>query len=110
MTTTIFDRKAYQQQYYLDNKETVLDKVKIKRRMYRRIISELKMFPCMDCGVSYPSYVMDFDHRPGVDKKFVMADLNKVSSVSKLLEEIDKCDVVCSNCHRVRTHIRKEDI
>jgi hypothetical protein len=108
---TTFDRKAYLQQYYLDNKEDVQDRVKIKRRLYRRIIWEIKSFsPCMDCGVQYPPYVMDFDHRPGVDKKFVMADVTKISSVTKLLEEIDKCDVVCSNCHRERTWSRKEEL
>lgn len=45
---------------------------------------------------------MDFDHRE--DKKFNIAQLSKIASVEKLKEEIAKCDVVCANCHRIRTH------
>jgi L-lysine 2,3-aminomutase len=58
----------------------------------------------MDCGVSYPYYVMDFDHRDPAKKKDGVATLVKKGNVKRLLEEIDKCDVVCSNCHRERTH------
>jgi len=48
---------------------------------------------------------MDFDHRDGRLKKF---GLNSVHRVTKqaILREIAKCDVVCSNCHRERTHRR----
>jgi hypothetical protein len=53
---------------------------------------------------------MDFDHREGEEKLFaVSAGGNKVRlSQSQLLAEIAKCDVVCANCHRERTHRRKQ--
>lgn len=101
-----FDKKTYQQQYYQDRKEEFNDRVKARRRLLLRISDELKLAPCMDCGVQYPSYVMDFDHRPGVDKKFNISDFRSVSSVKVFLEEIDKCDLVCANCHRIRTFTR----
>lgn len=105
-----FDKKAYQQQYYLDNKDDYQGRIKLKRRVYRKILIEIKSFtPCMDCGEQYPYYVMDFDHRPGVDKKFELADSKNISSALRLMEEVDKCDVVCSNCHRIRTHSRLYD-
>lgn len=50
---------------------------------------------------------MDYDHREGTDKKFNVAHASKAGSVVRLLEEIAKCDIVCSNCHRERTHQRK---
>jgi lysyl-tRNA synthetase class I len=62
--------------------------------------------PCMDCKEYYPYYVMDFDHVRGKKHKNVM-ELIPTLSKKKIDEEIAKCEVVCSNCHRIRTHIRK---
>ena len=59
---------------------------------------------CMDCGLK-PVYaqVLEFDHRPGTDKKFHISDRMTTGTVEDLLAEIAKCDVVCANCHRIRT-------
>lgn len=61
---------------------------------------------CMDCGVHYPYYVMDFDHRPDENKQFDISNINEIPSMEALIEEINKCDIVCSNCHRHRTWTR----
>jgi len=65
--------------------------------------------PCKDCGERYPPYVLDFDHREGETKLFNIADLGAHCwmSVEDLETEIAKCDVVCANCHRERTHQRR---
>lgn len=68
----------------------------------RQFLNVQKSVPCADCGVQYPPYVMDFDHVRGV-KKFDISKMISRKMVS-VLEEIEKCDVVCSNCHRMRTH------
>jgi hypothetical protein len=68
----------------------------------RALLDSIKNVPCMDCGGEFPPYVMDFDHRS--DKKFNIASRYKQAPLAVLLDEIAKCDVVCSNCHRVRTH------
>ena len=62
--------------------------------------------PCVDCGINYPYYVMDFDHVRGQKHANVM-ELVSTLSKKKIDEEIAKCEIVCSNCHRIRTHIRK---
>jgi len=62
--------------------------------------------PCVDCGINYPYYVMDFDHVRGQKHANVM-ELVSTLSKKKIDEEIAKCEIVCSNCHRVRTHMRK---
>lgn len=60
--------------------------------------------PCQDCGVKYPHYVMEFDHTG--DKKSNISELaSRKASQKQLWEEISKCDVVCANCHKVRTWI-----
>lgn len=56
----------------------------------------------MDCGQTFPMCVMDFDHRDPSLKCFGIGQY-KEGSVTKLLAEIAKCDVVCANCHRIRT-------
>jgi hypothetical protein len=61
----------------------------------------------MDCGVRHPYYVMQFDHREGEKKFCDIASLGLGgTTASVLLGEIAKCDVVCANCHRERTHRR----
>jgi hypothetical protein len=62
--------------------------------------------PCGDCGKFYPYYVMDFDHVRGVKHANVM-ELISTLSKKKIDLEIAKCEIVCSNCHRIRTHMRK---
>lgn len=72
------------------------------RKNRRAIIDDLKSVPCMDCGISYPTYVMDFDHRE--KKSFTIGDSRYTHGLPAIVAEAAKCDVVCSNCHRVRTH------
>ena len=77
-----------------------------KAKLIRETIRKLKQDPCMDCGESYPPYVMDFDHRDGSEKEFNVGNMTR-SSVQKVLDEIAKCDLVCANCHRERTYRRR---
>jgi hypothetical protein len=72
----------------------------------RAMITALKTGkPCMDCGNQFPPYVMDFDHRDPTLKKNNVAYMAH-SSLDRIMEEIEKCDLVCANCHRIRTHKR----
>lgn len=71
----------------------------------REIILQAKTRPCSDCGHRFPYFVMEFDHRPDEEKSFnISSGLTK--SQATLEAEIEKCDLVCANCHRVRTHAR----
>lgn len=71
----------------------------------RALIQSWKAQPCADCGVMYPPCVMDFDHIRGIKKFNIGQHINR--SMPALLEEREKCDVVCSNCHRIRTALRR---
>jgi hypothetical protein len=71
-----------------------------------RYIIDVKNRPCADCGSIYPYYVMDFDHRPGTIKLFNIGGCYQRFTRSRIVSEIEKCDVVCSNCHRIRTFER----
>ena len=74
------------------------EKVSIaKQKAYlAKYIRDLKeKSPCMDCGINYPYYVMDFDHVRGKKHKNVM-ELIPTLSKKKIDEEIAKCELVCS--------------
>jgi hypothetical protein len=71
----------------------------------RTLVRQAKNRPCEDCDIQYPSYVMEFDHVRGV-KKFSLGFHGR-QRVDAVIEEIAKCDVVCSNCHAARTYIRR---
>jgi len=92
--------------YYEANKAKFAARNKAKQQEFVAIIHTHKSKPCADCKVQYPYYVMDFDHLG--DKKFEISQRGNISSVKKLLDEIAKCDVVCSNCHRTRTWQRMQ--
>ena len=62
---------------------------------------------CMDCGHEFRFFQLDYDHRPGVDKVDAVARLCSAGKGWKtILAEIAKCDLICANCHRMRTWLR----
>ena len=91
--------------YYERNKDRYLERQRRKRLAIRQLLEELKSKPCMDCGMKYPTYVMEFDHRDASTKSFSVGRADdQTSSIRRLLLEIAKCDLVCANCHRERTY------
>lgn len=107
MYTNIEDQRACSRAHYRNNKDMYLRKnVARRRRLYDTVIVKEKDKPCADCGHSFPTCCMDFDHVRG-KKSFDIAS-NVTSSTEKLIAEIAKCDVVCANCHRIRTHNRQQ--
>jgi hypothetical protein len=101
-------KKAINKAHYYSNKEMHLEKNRRRRQNLREFINRIKSKPCQDCGVSYPPYVMDFDHRE--NKSFMIANSWRERSIKVVLAEIEKCDVVCANCHRQRTYNRKQTV
>lgn len=84
-------------------------KYAIARRLYFERVrdfvrSQKHNKPCTDCAVSYPYYVMQFDHRGEEAKSF---NVSQVPTIAKAKKEISKCDLVCANCHFIRTHNRR---
>lgn len=104
------DSRARTRRDYLKNKEAYhrrSNEGKRKMRANNRLlIIEAKKKPCMDCGNSYPPYVMDFDHRPYEDKDCEISKMAMNKGSVAVLREIEKCDLVCANCHRERTYLR----
>lgn len=75
-----------------------------KQTLINRNLSWLNQYKqsrgCARCGVTDPR-VLDFHHRKGEDKLFTIASFRRAVSFSKVKTEIEKCDIVCANCHRI---------
>lgn len=71
---------------------------------FRAWIDGLKARPCTDCGRRFHPVAMDFDHVRGKKLKHISGMWSWERS--KVLVELAKCELVCSNCHRVRTFER----
>ena len=97
--------RLFTKQHYKNNKEVYVKKADKNTKRLQAEIRKLKEIPCFDCKETYPYYVMDFDHVRG--KKLFNLSKAKLSGRVKAHEEAQKCDVVCANCHRIRTHKRK---
>ena len=99
--------REYAREHYRNNVAAYIARAKaraaIDRLENRRIVaSYLSMHPCVDCGEADP-IVLEFDHRDPADKASEVSRLIHSSTPGKVLREIEKCDVRCGNCHRIRT-------
>ena len=107
-------QRAYHRNYYQRNRSRFIEKNRRnknrQRNRLRAILWAVKENPCQDCGGSFHPWVMELDHRDGGTKEAAVSNLvSKGCTDARLLEEIEKCDLVCANCHRMRTHRRMYD-
>lgn len=91
------DRKEYLRRY---------GKAYAKKKRYEAIelIAILKDIPCADCGQKFHHSVMDFDHGSNLKVGEVSVMARKSGNLERAILESFKCEVVCANCHRVRSY------
>lgn len=99
--------RAYMRKHYLKNKDKYLKKAKRHRILaHEKTIGILWQYlnshPCIDCGESNP-IVLDFDHSDPSKKLFNISSKKVFRDETPLMNEIQKCDVRCANCHRIKT-------
>lgn len=58
---------------------------------------------CIDCGYAENPVALDFDHRDPEQKIRKIAEMRNYSW-KRILAELDKCDIRCANCHRIKTY------
>lgn len=102
------DQKKAAREHYSKNKNLYIERAKIgKIKSLKRnrefVLNYLRKHPCVDGEEANP-VVLEFDHRKSEEKLGNVADLaiNGVS-LSNLVSEMEKCDVRCANCHRIKT-------
>lgn len=100
-------RREYSQEHYRNNVAAYVAKAKRKAAIDRPVnrayvLAFLSTHPCVDCGEPDP-LVLEFDHRDPAMKRSEVGRLIHSSTLNKVREEIERCDVRCGNCHRIRT-------
>lgn len=102
-------RAEYKQAHYAANRARYLANAMARRRALivertTYLVGYFAQHPCVDCGESDP-VVLEFDHLR--DKAFDIGGKLADRAWSDILAEIEKCEVVCANCHRRRTATRR---
>lgn len=107
---TTEQRAEWNQHYYANGgREKIRANKRAQVERNYAYANEAKDVPCADCGERFPTVCMDFDHLPGFEKVANISSLvQRPVSLERLVAEIAKCDVVCANCHRIRTADRRE--
>ena len=85
-----------------------IHEMRARWRYHADILDQLRDVPCADCRGRFPPCAMEFDHRDPASKVVAVSRMIGHASVARILAEVDKCDIVCSNCHRRRTFERRE--
>jgi hypothetical protein len=99
--------KEYRKKYYAKHRQKFIDYAKISTQKQRELRREflweyLSSHPCIDCGEDDP-LVLEFDHISGKKVAPVSQLISRGFSEKRIQEEIDKCEVRCSNCHKRKT-------
>lgn len=102
----------HNKRWYRRNREAQLLRVKHakapKVAAASAVVAAAKDGPCTDCGQRFPTYAMDFDHVRGEKVAAVSVLVSKGASEEIIREELAKCELVCANCHRIRTFSRPD--
>jgi len=109
--------REYSRRHYEANREEYIDRAKESNRALvarkRALVEALRSRPCADCGQTFPSCAMEFDHRQGrliMGRNSPEAIANRAKDrrpFAVLLAELEKCDILCAVCHAIRTHRRR---
>lgn len=97
-------RRAWWKNLSPERKAEKLAVARDRSTRLRRYLDEVKMTRgCIDCGYDEHPAALDFDHVRG--EKEILVSFCK--SVAQADREIEKCEVRCANCHRIKTWERK---
>lgn len=103
------ERKGYRRNYNRKNRTRKRIRDAERRAEAKRYVDSIKAkTPCKDCDRKYPPVCMDFDHVKGGKIRGIATMVSGAYKLDLIKDEIKKCELVCANCHRVRTHLRDQ--
>ena len=92
--------KDNSKKHYLKNKDVYLSRLKRKRDAFNKwFLDTIKDFKCKNCEEGR-WWVLDFHHRDPKTKEKAVSKLKREFNKEKVLREVEKCDILCANCHR----------
>ena len=99
--------KERSRQYYKKNKKKHLKEVYVRKRrniriVMRKLMELLNRSHCADCSIK-DARVLEFHHRDSEEKEHNISDmLNQGFGWNSVSAELEKCEILCANCHRIR--------
>lgn len=101
--------QVWRQTYNLENRTKKQIRDYAVRAETKAWVDQLKSTtPCADCGGNFHPVAMDFDHI-GPKLGNIASMVSSGYKLPLIQAEIAKCQIVCANCHRIRTHLRKQN-
>jgi hypothetical protein len=98
------DRLAAQRRYYARNVAKVVAKVQENNKRYKNEWDVFKgSLKCERCGEDHPA-TLDFHHINPAEKEYAVSSLVRNKQFAKAKKEVEKCEVLCANCHRKHHH------
>ena len=89
------DRRTYK-----DRRKYLIQAVQKRRRRIREKAIDYKGGHCQICGYSRCLEALEFHHLESTGKDFGISDRGYTRSWKRIIEELDKCILLCANCHR----------
>ena len=97
-------------EYYKENKDRFRKHNKANKRRNAEYVQQAKLGgKCARCGWDEHPCALDFHHLDPTKKIKEVASMVSGSSIQRIQEEIDKCLLVCANCHRILHHEQKQN-
>lgn len=97
-------QKAYSKTYYETNKARIIATSKTTAKAYKDKWRSFKAtLKCVQCGQNHPA-TFDFHHIDSTTKEASINTLLKNRAFKRAMEEVQKCVVLCANCHRIHHH------
>ena len=77
----------------------------VNKRFNERKLKDIEYLgsKCNKCGGEFPHYVYDFHHVDPTEKEGKLSQMRK-TTWEKMKAELDKCVLLCANCHRIEHH------
>jgi len=86
----------------------MLEKMRVRRNKSLEFIKDIKETSgCKHCGIT-DYRVLHFHHRDPSQKSFNIGS-GTTRSLSKVKKEIEKCDILCANCHAILHHEEEQN-
>ncbi len=95
MVTVVKDRRKYK-----DRKEYLIKAVYARRKKVRVMAVRYKGGSCSQCGYNRCIDALEFHHIDPAQKDFNISSKGYTRSWERVQEELDKCIIICANCHR----------
>ena len=94
-------KRKWNKKYYLEHKQQELMRVKKRKNALNKWFKNYKeKLKCSKCGEKHPA-CLEFHHRNSEEKFLILSQLiNRGYSKERIIREVNKCTVLCANCHR----------